>query len=1374
MKLKDIKGVFGSKKGNQLKIRSRKDKSLKKKLTSSMSRKLTRMNGIICDPSKSTDLETELTLSPAITVHYTSKIVDVAKVMSVKDNTTCVLVIDDRGQLCGILTDKDIVFRVLATGMDPKRTAVHTVMTANPVTATLETAKKVAMQAIYTGAFWHIPIINDSDSSSVVKTNIIGMINLNELFGRDIVEKLQQTPSFMEFSSVPSNSEVSFANRSMYSEIDMISRYEEIRQQKLTVVLDQHEESPPEIDGKMNVSIASNIMKIYKKGAVIVCDTDTRSLLGILTTQDLILRVVAAGRYPTSTSAKSVMTPNPPVVNPNKQVSKTLQYMLDNKYKYIVIGADLKITGIVDILEVTRAALQQLQDRDEIEEDAKSRRSFSEDGSSYYETSSRLIHKSSRSSFQSFDDNDKARNINQLKANLLKEESHLPENILGNISDEEDRNEINPSTILPRDISLMNNIITETIPEIDEEKESENNRILDKLNSPSNELYDIIEDTNNITEPTTMESSEQPFIEDEIQQYNNEEIQNNLPVIEIKLDPDMDAQQQSPIETNNYDIEQNTKSNEIELNSDDQVASQDMMETDHQQVVESNKNENINEIILPDEIEDHINEIIENSVIITNQNEITKPNKDTEPNIDDNGIIVSEESKTTVDEIIESNKIKETNNNIESNEIEVNIDNNIIISSNNNEVLQNENILEDINGIKPEDLIEINNDANEYENVEINNVNEYENVVTENNLELQDINMNDDQFKDIPISVPELIVSDEDANVQIGQEQVQSSLTNDDILTNDDMEPISNIPRELAMIEESINQYNMNKLAVPSTLNNSQNIKKDVATFDALLEIEVNDEGIHNSVHCNNTYYDMDNFVVTNNNIFDDSEKEVSDEAKKLVENIINSQSDGITADEVFTENGNDNATEDDNHINNLDIIKEEEPVLIPTNEPEFISSVSNPEIKFDENQYANSSESEFTNNNLKSSDNLENNNNEIYDLSTIMPSSPPMPINNYQDKIIPTLDLNDSMEKETSSLKSHEIHGSLHSSLQDQDSFNMNHHEIASIQSHDFSRNNDFIPIRNSIHMEEDLSSTLHPTAGIDDNSKDKDDDAKSAIMETIALDSDSNIVLDHNQEQNPVIERGNLIEFQKEDEQKNKNTPKSVLEYIRQIVTPNVISHIFKYSLDKSQLDDAYSMDDNSTTMLVKRVVGGRDLYDEEERRYEDRDDSSSTALYPSQYMNTSQKRVSLSRLAATQSIIKEEDLLLKCFDQETEQIYRINYNNTSKFKDIVDTIIKKSEIEDRDTLLFGYLDEDRDFIKIETEEDFLQGIWLARKLLWGRLLIVIKRKHKPSLMNILPWSNRTAANNANNEQGNWLSNAMLIGVGIAATLAVKKISS
>lgn len=410
------------------------------------------------------------------------------------------------------------------------------------------------------------------------------------------------------------------------------------------------------------------------------------------------------------------------------------------------------------------------------------------------------------------------------------------------------------------------------------------------------------------------------------------------------------------------------------------------------------------------------------------------------------------------------------------------------------------------------------------------------------------------------------------------------------------------------------------------------------------------------------------------------------------------------------------------------------------------------------------------------------------------MPASPPIPIENfnYQDRIIPPLNLNDSMEKnEVLSIKSHEIKTNSiidQNQNQSQDSFNIhndsnnnNNNEVASIQSNDFIyRNVEFSKPTTREYIEEDLSSTLQPISQEreNENAKEQDDvDGRSAIMETIALDSESNIVLDQNQnhEDRPIIERGNLIEFDKNDQQNNKTPPKTVLEYIRQIVTPNVISHIFRYSLDKSQLDDALSLDENSTTMLVKRVVGGRDLYDEEDRRYNERDDSSSTVLYPSQYLNTSQKRISLSRLAATQSIIKEEDLLLKCFDQETEQIYRINYNNDTKYEDIVNTIVKKSQIEDKETLLFGYLDEDRDFIRIESEEDFLQGIWLARKLLWGRLFIVIKRKNNSSLMNLLPWANRgVAASNANNEQGSWLNNVMLIGVGIAATLAVKKISS
>jgi len=1370
MKLKDITNVFGSKKNNQMKIRSKKDKNLKRKLTSSMTKKLNRMSGIICDPAKTIGLETELKLSPAITVHYASKIVDVAKVMSVNDNTTCVLVVDDRGQLCGILTDKDIVFRVLATGMDPKRTAVHTVMTSNPVTATLETAKKVAMQTIYTGAFWHIPIISDNDSSSVVKTNIIGMINLNELFGRDIIEKLQKTPSFMEMtSSIPSTSDNSFA----YSDIDMISRYEEIRQQKLTVVLDQHEESPPVIEGKWNVAIASNIMKIHKKGAVIVCDTETRSLLGILTTQDLILRVVAAGRYPASTSAKGVMTPNPPVVNPNRQVSKTLQYMLENNYKYIVIGADLKITGIVDILEVTRAALQQLQERDEIEEDAKSRKSFSED-ESYYE-SSRLIHKSSRSSLQSYEEGERSKSSPQNKDDFSKD------NILNGINDdEEDNDEVKP-TFLPRDVSLMNNIITETIPELDEEKESqieedENDNILDGINN-SDEILprNIMLDNDN----SNSESTESHTIDNNMQHYKNNNndndndnnndngVLNNLS--EMKLDSDID-------DINNSETIMETKKG---LNIENQN-------------IESNEINNMNEIIEPGEMEIKVKEI-------------TLPN----------------EIENNINEIIEQNDIEASiSESLKSNDIEISEE---IINPNEN--LNNEDVNGNITNIELKDKayemnIEINDDLN---NDEIRNIELNENQTNKNaefeNIEINNNNNNDDDDKVINNESiqPEIIINDE-LNQSLTERNINHDMINP--INNEFVNmPYQDISEQLDIIEASVKNYHNQENKASVLFKN--NYRRDVATIDTILAQEVNDEGIHN-LTANKTFQEIDNFIVSNNhnniefedlqnsnNYYDElnisgkyntleiDEPEVSEEAKKFVDNIIESNNNEHEFSELISGAGNISTNEagiyndlyTDNSIsyNNLKLFNNEEQELNNSFSNQNINKDEDQSIEFREiniqyidDEEDNDDEKVIENNIYRLNENDEEDKNEVYDLSTIMPSSPPIPIKqfNYSNRIIPPLDLNESMEKnESFSTNSNEINNSI--TRQDSFNINTNSNESSNIPNNEFLyRKSDFNTM-NSEEIEEDLSSTLKPSQErevvVDENNKIQDDN-KSAVMETIALDSESNIVLDHNQEE-PVLERGNLIEFDKTDDQKNKTPQKSVLEYIRQIVAPNVISTIFRYSLDKSQLDDALTLNnngDNSTTMLVKRVVGGRNLYDEEERRYNERDDSSSTVLYPSQYLNTSQKRISFSRLAATQSIIKEEDLLLKCFDQETEQIYRINYNNDSKYEDIVNTIIKKSQIDDRDTLLFGYLDEDRDFIKIESEEDFLQGIWLARKLLWGRLLIVIKRKNRSSLMSILPWGNRSAVSNASNDQGNWLNNAMLIGVGIAATLAVKKISS
>jgi signal-transduction protein with cAMP-binding, CBS, and nucleotidyltransferase domain len=60
--------------------------------------------------------------------------------------TDAVLVVDDDEALIGILTDKDIAYRVVAEGLDARATLVTNIMTRNP-TAVTETSSR--NEAVY-------------------------------------------------------------------------------------------------------------------------------------------------------------------------------------------------------------------------------------------------------------------------------------------------------------------------------------------------------------------------------------------------------------------------------------------------------------------------------------------------------------------------------------------------------------------------------------------------------------------------------------------------------------------------------------------------------------------------------------------------------------------------------------------------------------------------------------------------------------------------------------------------------------------------------------------------------------------------------------------------------------------------------------------------------------------------------------------------------------------------------------------------------------------------------------------------------------------------------------------------------------------------
>ena len=83
------------------------------------------------------------------------------------DKVGCVLV-TEQGNLVGILTERDIVFKVLATQQQPSKVTVKSVMTPSPDTLSDEDTLAFAVNEMAVGGYRHIPIKRKGKLDSVL------------------------------------------------------------------------------------------------------------------------------------------------------------------------------------------------------------------------------------------------------------------------------------------------------------------------------------------------------------------------------------------------------------------------------------------------------------------------------------------------------------------------------------------------------------------------------------------------------------------------------------------------------------------------------------------------------------------------------------------------------------------------------------------------------------------------------------------------------------------------------------------------------------------------------------------------------------------------------------------------------------------------------------------------------------------------------------------------------------------------------------------------------------------------------------------------------------------------------------------------------
>ncbi len=122
-----------------------------------------------------------------VSVVPTATVYTAACVMT-RANCGSVLVIDAANTLLGIVTERDLMTRLLAKSLDPATTTVADIMTRNPHCVVPETKVADAVLLMIERGFRHLPIVTEANK-------ILGVFSVRDAMPREV----QAAESLAEF-----------------------------------------------------------------------------------------------------------------------------------------------------------------------------------------------------------------------------------------------------------------------------------------------------------------------------------------------------------------------------------------------------------------------------------------------------------------------------------------------------------------------------------------------------------------------------------------------------------------------------------------------------------------------------------------------------------------------------------------------------------------------------------------------------------------------------------------------------------------------------------------------------------------------------------------------------------------------------------------------------------------------------------------------------------------------------------------------------------------------------------------------------------------------------------------------------------------------
>ncbi|CAN6445184.1 unnamed protein product [Victoria cruziana] len=292
----------------------------------------------------------KLKLSKALTIPEGTTVSDACRRMATR-RVDAVLLTDSNALLSGIVTDKDIATRIIAEGLRPEKTIVSKIMTRNPVFVNADSLAIEALQKMVQGKFRHLPVVENGE--------VIALLDITKCLYHAISKLERAAEKGSAIAAAVEGVERQWGSNfsGPYAFIETLR--ERMFKPSLSTIITENTRVATVLPTDP-VYVATKRMRELMVNSVIVVNGDKPQ--GILTSKDVLMRVVAQNLSPELTLVEKVMTQNPECATLRTTILDALHIMHDLKFLHLpVVDKDGCLVACVDVLQITHAAISMVE-----------------------------------------------------------------------------------------------------------------------------------------------------------------------------------------------------------------------------------------------------------------------------------------------------------------------------------------------------------------------------------------------------------------------------------------------------------------------------------------------------------------------------------------------------------------------------------------------------------------------------------------------------------------------------------------------------------------------------------------------------------------------------------------------------------------------------------------------------------------------------------------------------------------------------------------------------------------------------------------------------------------------------------------------------